>query len=156
MIPQIQECYHNATSKNGLIDYTIEIRGPKNDNSGKYSEKTSRVNRLFQSAIWKEKKAASGHKKFENMITKIIVEYAAHQNMMDPGAAETILNQVQEHLNILNNVIFAYTTENFKEEPDYQAAERRWNKWQSGNIAGTPVERLIQTVHGEKPSIIIP
>lgn len=148
MIPQLQECYKNAT--NSLIGYTEDVRTEENDNSGKYSIKTSQVNKLFASPVWEEKKAASGHRKFKNAVTKIVVEYAAHQKDIDPGAAETILDQVQEHLNILNNVIFDYKTRNFKKEPDYRASAERATKWQNREYAGTPIEHTMQTIHGEK------
>lgn len=116
--------YANAVGKNGLIDFTKEVRGSDNKLSGKYSVSQQRLNTLFASKVWEPVSTKSGHKKYRHVITHNIVEYKNHGNSggIDPGAAESILESVQETLNVLGNEIFCYTSHNWKKEPDYELA----------------------------------
>ena len=126
-IQALQDCYTDATRKDGLIAFTQKIRTPKNDLSGKYSVKQKDLDKLFSENVWVDLKKVGGHRKLQNKVTGVIIEYAAHGNKggIDPGAALTILDAVQNHLNILGNDVFKYEKCNWKKEPDYQASVRR-------------------------------
>lgn len=119
----LRESFQDAHS---LIEFTKQIRGEKNDMSGKYSLKQSELTNLFSKAVWKDLSKRGGHRKLQNRVTGIVVEYADHSKQIDPGAAISVLNAVQKHLNILCNKIFAYTNRNWKTVPDYKQAEKRW------------------------------
>lgn len=121
----LKECYKEATKKNGLIDFTKEIVTEEVDFSGKYSLSRSRLTNLFSNTVWKEFPTKSGHRKIQNLVTNIIIEYGNHSRDIDPGAALTIYHSVQEHLNILCNNIFLYKNRNWKEEPNYTASYKR-------------------------------
>lgn len=127
-IELLQESYQNATRKGGLIEFTQEIRTDKNNFFGKYSVTFNRIGKLFTENVWSEVATGSGHRKFENQVTHIMIEYKNHGEGVDPGAAQSIFEQVQTHLNILNDEIFHYVVYNWKTEPDYEASVDRWNK----------------------------
>ena len=107
-----------------MIDFTKKIRV-----NGKYSVSQQDLANLFSSQIWVDCKKTGGHRKLKNIVTGVVVEYASHGNKggIDPGAVATVLNTVQEHLNILGNTIFMYKQRNWKVEPNYQASAKRWN-----------------------------
>ncbi|NGX34062.1 MAG: hypothetical protein K1060chlam1_00409 [Candidatus Anoxychlamydiales bacterium] len=119
----LKDSYLDATRKKGLIDFTKEIRGQKNDFSGKYQIKLSDLHNLFSETVWEDEKKTGGHIKLKHKVTNVVIEYKNHgKNTVDPGAALDIFDQVQTHLNILGNDIFAYKTRNWKQEPVYQKA----------------------------------
>jgi len=126
----LRASYQDAIRKNGLIDFTIKIRGPKNDFSGKYQIKQYDLDTLFSKIVWHDEEKTGGHKKFIHKITNIVIEHKNHgKNTVDPGAALTIYDQVQKHLNILCNDIFDYKENNWKTEPDYNKALLNLHKW---------------------------
>ncbi len=61
-------------------------------------------------------------------MTGVVIEYANHDNKggIDPGAAVTLLEGGQKHLNILCDNIFNYKPNHRKAEPDYAASVRRF------------------------------
>ena len=82
-----------------FIEFLKIYKGPNNDKSGKYSMGLDTINNLFKNSSWVNQNKKGGHTKFEHPITKIVVEYSAHKNPVDPGAVETIAEQVQLHIN---------------------------------------------------------
>lgn len=129
-IDLIKGAYQDAVKKNGLIEFTQQVRTNKNNCSGKYSISSKQLDNLFSKNVWKELKTTSGHRKLENMITHVIVEYANHGNRggVDPGAVMTILNTVQTHLNILRDQIFNFKNNSWKQPPDYKDALNRYKQ----------------------------
>ena len=117
----LEASYKEATCKDGLIDFTARIRG---DDTAKYSIKRTDLNHLFERSLWIPNHSG-GHKEWKHPVTHVVVEYVDRHKDIDPGAVTTILEQVQKHLNILCNDIFRYTTDNWKEEPNYREAARR-------------------------------
>ncbi len=132
-IELLKSSYQNATSKSGLIAFTEEVRGPMNDNQGKYSVTSERLASLFASRVWRPISKSGGHLKFVHRVTGTVVDYKNHglSSGVDPGAVLTILGSVQEVLNTLGNDIFNYTDRNWKKEPDYQEALIRMNRMKS-------------------------
>jgi uncharacterized protein YjdB len=124
----LQNSYYDATRKGGLIDFTRQVRTEKKDLSGKYTINQDNLANLFSKTVWHTIKTRNGHRKLENIVTGIVVEYRNHDNKggIDPGAAETIFYQVQEHLNILCNQIYNYTNNNWTYQPDYPASVKRF------------------------------
>lgn len=120
----LDECYQEATRKNGLIDFTKKVLG--NNNRGKYSIKTTDLSNLFSAKIWDERKTGNGHRKIQNKITGVMIEYKNHELDLDPGSAESIYKAVQKHLNVLGNDIFKYTHKNWKTAPDLDASVVRF------------------------------
>lgn len=125
----LEASYHEATRK--LIDFTQQIRTDQNDLSGKTSVKLRDLRNLFDTSLWEDRPAKSGHRILKNRITHIRVEYGNHKNDVEPGDAEDVYNQVQEHLNILNNIIFAYSAHNWKVPPDYTRAIVNYHVWEA-------------------------
>lgn len=130
MLTLLQLSYENAIRENGLIAFTREVRGEKNDNQGKYSITSKRLEGLFSSTVWKSIPKPGGHLKFKHVVTGTVIEYKNHdlKGRIDPGAVMTILDNVQETLNILGNKVFNYKSHNWKEKPDYKAAMYRMKK----------------------------
>jgi hypothetical protein len=118
--------YHDVVKKNGLIDFTKKAR------KDKYSIKQQHLTNLFSKTVWSDSHKKSGHRKLINCVTGVVIEYSDHDKNIDPGAVGSILEAVQNHLNIIGNNIFCYDQYNWKEEPDYKASVNRWLKI-SGN-----------------------
>jgi hypothetical protein len=128
----LSACYHDATRKDGLIDFTSKIRTEKNDLSGKFFVKQNDLTRLFSKDAWSELKTGSGHRKIDNKVTHVVIEYKNHTKDIDPGAVETIFNAVQDHLNILSNKVFLYSQNHWKSAPDYKSAINRLKALDAG------------------------
>lgn len=125
----LRDCYQDAVRKDGLIAFAKKIRTENNDLRGKYSLNQRELSSLFSDTVWCDCKKPGGHRKLENIVTGVMIEYANHGNKggVDPGAAEAIFNAVQKHLNILGNEIFSYDKNNWKTEPNYLASSQRWD-----------------------------
>jgi hypothetical protein len=93
--------------------------------SGKYGCKRNTIDNLFENAVWKNISTESGHKVFQNIFTKVVVNYSNHKDPVDPAAVITIADKIQDHINILGNEIFCFTTENWKEAPDFIKSAKR-------------------------------
>lgn len=117
----LMECYRDATRKDGLIEFTRSMRA----NEIKYSLTPDHLNRLFASNVWVECPKKGGHRKLQNQVTHVVIEYSNHDKEVDPGSAQTILDAVQSHLNKLSNEIFAKGRDCWKKPPDYAAAANR-------------------------------
>jgi len=122
----LKDSYFDATRKGGLIDFTRMVRGEKNDFSGKYLVKQTDLDTLFSKSVWTVVDTGGGHREVRHKLTGATVEYSNHKKEIKAGAVVTIFNEVQRHLNILNNQIYSYTNCNWKEEPDYSAARKNW------------------------------
>lgn len=122
----LQTCYWEATKKDGFIDFIQRVRGPKADDSGKYTIKKTDLRSLFEKTLWVRQDRADGHQKWIHPVTKVVIEYVARKTDIDPGAVSNIRDQLQDHVNILGNRIFSFQTHNWKSEPDYPAAARRF------------------------------
>lgn len=68
--------------------------------------------------------SADGHATFKNKVTEVVVGFQAHgkDNTLQPAQEVQLRDSIQEHLNILCNDVFKYTTKNWKTEPDYEKA----------------------------------
>lgn len=112
----------------GLIGFTKKMR----NESGKYSLKQDNLKNIFDTELWKEHKTKNGHRKLTNRVTKVVVEYGSHNKDIDPGAADTILDQVQKHINLLYNETLVFP-QLYKHEggylkkrtPDIKASARK-------------------------------
>ena len=124
----LEASYLDATRKNGLIDFTQQVRTDKNDMSGKYSVKQKDLDNLFSSSVWKDLEKKGGHRKLTNLVTGVVVEYPNHKKDIEPGSAETVLNAVQKHLNILHNDVFGNKARNWKDAPDYSKVLQQLTK----------------------------
>ncbi len=126
----LKESYLDATRKKGLIDFTKTVRSPKNDFSGKYHIKLNDLDTLFSRTLWHDAGKIGGHKKLTHKITQIVIEYKHHgKNTVAPVAVKDIYDQVQAHLNILCNDIFAYQKNNWQQEPNYEEALTNLKRW---------------------------
>jgi hypothetical protein len=124
----LEASYLDATRKNGLIDFTQQVRTDKNDMSGKYSVKQKDLDNLFSASVWKEHEKKGGHRKLTSLVTGVVVEYPNHAKDIEPGSAETVLHAVQKHLNILHNDVFGNKARNWKDAPDYSKILRQVTK----------------------------
>ncbi|NGX49126.1 MAG: hypothetical protein K940chlam5_00722 [Candidatus Anoxychlamydiales bacterium] len=128
----LRDSYLDATRKNGLIDFTQTVRGPKNDFPGKKQIKLNDLDTLFSDTVWQDQRKKGGHRKLINKVTKIVIEYKHHDGTnVDPGAIRDIYDQVQKHLNILGNDIFAYKLKNWRDEPNYEKALTNLERWKN-------------------------
>ncbi|HEU64397.1 MAG: hypothetical protein KR126chlam4_01176 [Candidatus Anoxychlamydiales bacterium] len=126
----LRESYLDTTRKNGLIDFTKKVRGQKNDFSGKYQIKLNDLDTLFSDTVWEDERKKGGHRKLINRVTRIVIEYKHHgKNTVDPGAAKDIFDQVQLHLDILCDQIFAYSGSKWGNKPNYEKASTNLSRY---------------------------
>lgn len=96
--------------------------------------KLQKIQGIFSnSSLWEEQDKKSGHSKFIHKVTRVVVEFQSHckggDNVISPVIQNHISEQVQKHLNILCNEIFAYKNKNWKETPDYSSSLERYQNW---------------------------
>lgn len=127
----LEGSYIEATNR--LIEFTANVRGLKNNNQGKYSVKFRDLDQLFDKNLWIEHKTSSGHRKLENKVTGVITGYSKHGNL-DPGAVQDILEDVQEHLNILHNEIFRFKPRGWTVCPNFDKAVVSFLEWEKSNF----------------------
>jgi len=124
-IDDLQAC-HEAVRGN-LTDFTRNIREGKeikiNDLKSYFTVNTG----------WLKIKQANGHKKFIHKVTRIVIEYQAHSNKKDtsvkPRIVAHLLDQVQQHINIIGNDIWGYNTKTWEVDANYKQALIKYNQW---------------------------
>ncbi len=123
----LQTSYYEVTKSNGLVELLHTLRAEKQ----KYSVKKRDVYTIFSNCpLWIEAKTGDGHVKFQHRLTGVVIGYQAHGGEnMDPGGAEALKNRIQDHVNMLGNDIFGYTSSNWQAEPDYDQAAKRFRTW---------------------------
>ena len=137
-IDLIDRTHTEAHKKDGLIDFTQLVWGPKKDMYGKYSVKHGDLSKMFSAGLWIEHETKSGHRKLTNKLTQVVVEYSKHDDI-GPGAAISILNSVQKHLNRLFDDIIVYP-KLYKYEggylknpdPDFEQSAKRYLEMTKG------------------------
>lgn len=117
-VTDLQNCYIDTCRK--MIPALKTLR------TARYHMKLQEVETLFSNSLWVPEKMTGGHKQFTHALTGVTVEYQAHikgkENTIAPNIQKQLLEQIQEHVNILSNEVFHYTCRNWKEEPDYERA----------------------------------
>lgn len=122
----LQQAYHECKRKGGFREYTKQVRPL----GGQYTVKLKQIKSLFENATsWTNKSAGSGHLKYKNKITGYVIEFKAHtggkkDNDFDANAAESILDTLQNHINLLGDYIFQFPkikgeSTKWKMEPNY-------------------------------------
>jgi hypothetical protein len=108
-----------------LAVFLQDVRGPENDLAGKYNFKLKDLRRVFSKEVWTDTSDPGGHTKLKHKITGVVINYSNHKDPIDPGAMISIVDKVQEHVNMLGNDIFGFHQRNFKEEPDFKEIARK-------------------------------
>ena len=121
----LQAVYYEATSNNGLINLTKELRA----DGAKYDQDADKIAAIFDGLpLWEKQKTASGHACYKHLLSGKVVGWQAHGDKgINPGHVVELLNVVQDHLNLFCNEIFDYKHKNWKAEPDYGASARRFH-----------------------------
>ena len=125
-IDLLKAAYADATKPNGLIAFTAEIRTQKNDLSGKYNCKKKRIQQLFSETVWENASSPSGHIILKNKITGTVINFSNHKDPVDPGAALSLFEIVQDYRNFLGNEIFCFGKYGWSIEPDYKDSLARF------------------------------
>lgn len=123
-IPSLKATYQETQGNLGLIALTTDLRTTK----GLSTQKKDRLFTIFKNKeLWAEEKTKSGHVKFVHKLSGKVVGWQAHGGSdLKPEQALSILNVVQEHLNLFCNDIFAYKDCNWKKEPDFEKSLKRF------------------------------
>lgn len=131
----LKKSYEEAVCNNGLISLVTDIHSAFQDEKsgkGKAVIATSDVVSVIErtGSLWKSKGQATGHRAFRHEITGIVIGYEGHGPKEICGShLEGLHTNLQTHLNILCNDIFAYNTKNWKTPPNYPESVARYNKW---------------------------
>lgn len=116
--------YQNGRQQ--LIPLLIDLR------TEDYRVKRSELDSSFTKTAGWEKKDSGGHAKFQHKVTHIIVEYQSHgPQTIKKNIQNQVLENVQNHMNILANEIFQYQSRNWKDEPNYETALRNYHIWEN-------------------------
>ncbi len=135
MITVLKNSYEEATAKNGLISLVTEMQEAfkaQHEGQGRAVIATQRVASVIEKSgsLWESTGQATGHKPFKHKVTGVVIGYEGHGPKEIYGYHLEVLHKnLQDHLNILCNDIFAYKTKNWKTEPDYEVSLSRYNKW---------------------------
>lgn len=120
-VNDLQDCYEEATKKNGIIDLLERFRDASS------VIKTDELARCFTSSQWIER-PAGGHRTITHRVTKIVIGYQTHVPELNPPIKKQLLNAVQEHMDILCLKIFKFPPNyKWKNLPDYDRALRNYN-----------------------------
>ncbi|MBS0635135.1 MAG: hypothetical protein JSR37_06705 [Verrucomicrobia bacterium] len=119
----LQSAFFEAVRPNGLIELVTTLR----DEGQKYNISKNHIYNVFKGCtLWVEQDTKSGHVAFKHRITGVTVGYQNHgEPKLDPGAVVALRDEVQKHLNILANDVFAYRVNHWKVEPNWAQAEQR-------------------------------
>src|SRR5205823_1454508 len=101
---------------------------------------------LFSHKTWQVLVKGSGHSKFKNVLTDVVVEYKAHgSNSVGEGVVDGVMNQAQEHLNVVRNhawkgIPWKDAQQQMTDKTFVRAAAARLQRWkQSGKSSAEPV-----------------
>ncbi len=145
---RLRDAYDSATKNNGLIELCKKIR---QGGSFKRQEVGNILDGLSED--WEKIPKASGHKEYKNSITGIVIGFQNHSSGKDsvvsPRILNTLLDQIQLHLNILCNVIFDYRSNNWKNPPVYPQALSNLSFFKKNrkSIMDSEVKNLQQNVN---------
>jgi hypothetical protein len=107
--------------KHGFIDFFCSFE------SKKENTKTGNFESMFNARIWEVISGGpTGHKKIRHILTRTVIEYVAHEHMMDPGAMVSVAKQIQRHVNRLGNVVFGYKLSNWAKSPNMLAVAAKF------------------------------
>ena len=123
----IQQSYDEV--QRNLVDFTNDIRTDNNDMPGKYSLRVRDLDKIFDASLWEDRTRKTGHRILKNRVTHIVINYSHHESDVDPGAAITILESVQEHINILHDQIFKYPGYGWNTPPNYAQSILNYRIW---------------------------
>lgn len=117
----------NWEINNGLIDLTKDFRKKEPPTSKKM------IAFFTKMPLWLRVKQGHGHATFKHKLTGITVGVQAHMggkkdSKLHPKHAKSILESVQEHINILSNEIFTDKSKDPKGEFDYTIVTKNWKE----------------------------
>ena len=103
------------TESERLIDFLAKVGKPKKRDPGKKTFSLHYLNSLFKEG-W-ETLPKGGHNKFKHLASDVVIEYKAHEDPVDPGAAVSIAQQVQLHINRFYYSILGFSPRHRKKDP---------------------------------------
>lgn len=137
-LTSLKKSYEEATANNGLIALVTEMQealAAQRQGMGRATIATQRVASVIErsGSLWESTGQATGHKPFRHKVTDVVIGYEGHGPKEIYGHhLEVLCANLQQHLNILCNDVFAYQTRNWKTEPDYVASVNRYNNLARG------------------------
>ncbi len=118
----LESSFQEVTKKNGMISF---LKSMSDDPKFKYGIKRKDFDHIFSTQVW-IKEDDGGHTKFKHrLIPGMVIEYSGHDKMLDPGAANSQKDRIQELVNVLGNEIFQFSKHNWKSVPDFDLAATR-------------------------------
>lgn len=99
---------------------------------------------------WHQLKTKSGHVEFKNIVTGVVIGFSGHKKdgTLNNQEKSQHLGLIQEHLNILCNIIFAYDHENWKSKPNYPTALNNYAFWKSKGKPREEIKKGVETTLG--------
>jgi len=125
-IDLLQQAYKSAVDV--LIPLITTLR-TQFDSKFTHTKMINEFNKLKND--WSKSSNSTGHAAWKNQITGVSIGFSAHKKDSTLNAQEKkdYILHLQRHLNILNNIIFDYSTENWKKQPSYEQSLENYHKW---------------------------
>lgn len=139
--PQLFQVAYEEVKLHGINHLVTELR----ENPLKQHQiKRKALTNLFKNLpLWERQNQSSGHVTFKHKITGIVVGFQNHsgknnkETKIHQDQAVALMNNLQEHMNILGNEIFKYTTHNWKTTPNYDLALTNYRNYLARRLANT-------------------
>lgn len=129
-VSTLQEMHQQIIKKDGLLDFTRQLREPKKANlRPKITVKVEDlISRFDKNELWIDL-SKGGHANYQNKIfKKIHVGFRTHGSTEVYGKhLEGILQNIQDLINILCDKVFATRNKNWLDKPDFKEALARYN-----------------------------
>jgi hypothetical protein len=124
----LQKAYYEVVRNNGINGLVCLLR---QNPTARYNIRRQDLLNLFSNLpLWKRTDSGDGHVCFQNILTNVRIGFQGHGKTTEIKASQAmdIMEQLQEHMNILGNDIFAYRTRSWKYEPNYEQAVANYNR----------------------------
>lgn len=134
-VDSLRMAYYEVANNGPVDEYVTALQ---QSNQLKYSQSLNKIQSMFNGTImslWTRTDTRNGHVKYRHAITQVTVEFSARLNPLDPGAAYELYEKLQQHINILGNEIFKFTTHNWKIVPDFNRALANYTQWRASQGA---------------------
>lgn len=131
-----RNAYLEVIRTNGINDLVCKLR---QDPTARKNIKRQQLITMFTSLpLWKRTDEGDGHVAFQHALTHIRIGFQGHGKSSNISAqqAMAMMDQLQEHMNILGNNFFDYRTRNWKHEPNYESAVTNFGRLNNNSTAG--------------------
>lgn len=110
------------------------VRDLKSDPTARNRQGREYLRTFFKNLpLWDELPTKSGHLKWKHRLSQVTVGFQGHaggknESTIPAAQAMQLYTSLQKHMNYIGNEVFAYNLQNWKSEPNYALAARRFSQ----------------------------